>query len=157
MDSTVTMNANFIPWPRQMAIRFKKLDPRAVIPQFKTDGSAGLDLVALEDMCIWSGEVKKIRTGLAWSAPPYIVGRIVPRSSMFAKGFDCDGTIDSDYRGEILVQLRFISTEDRKAFIKAGDRIAQLLPLLVGKMPIQEVDELDDTTRGSGGFGSTGA
>ncbi len=133
-------------------VKFKKLTPEAVVPSRGTEGSAGFDLTTIEEAVIPAGQVVRIRTGIVTAIPPGFVGLIKPRSSVFFKGFDLDGTIDSDYRGEVLLQVRSTLAVDAK--IEAGSRLAQMviIPFLeVG----EEVLVLPDTKRGTGGFGST--
>lgn len=135
-------------------MRVKKLYEDAKLPEYKTDGAAGLDLYFHHGE--WTdGELYRVWTGIAVALPHGTVGRIVSRSSMFRDGWIADGTIDQDYRGEVIVQLRCVSSWSA-SMPKPGDRVAQLLVLPVHRAVVTEVDELDDTARGTGGFGSTG-
>ena len=136
-------------------IKFKRLNEKAILPERATDGSAGFDIHATERVEIWPGAQAKIPTGIACVIPDNCVGLIWPRSGLAVK-FKLStnaGVIDSDYRGEIHICM--INHGDRMYEIKAGDRIAQMIvqPYLGTAI---EVDNLDDTSRGSQGFGSTG-
>lgn len=152
-----------------MELSIQKLSPNAVLPGFATSGSAGLDLCACLDAPItleryakgaaesrWS--CVKVPTGLAMAIPEGYVGLIFARSGLATKHgltpANCVGVIDSDYRGEILVGLQ--NSGDSQFTVQPGDRIAQLMIAPVIQASIQMVDELDDTARGAGGFGSTG-
>jgi dUTP pyrophosphatase len=135
-----------------LSVKFKKLTPEAVIPSRGTAGSAGFDLTTIEKAVINPGDTVRIRTGIAAAIPVGYVGLVKPRSSVFFKGFDLDGTIDSDYRGEILLQVRNLRPD--AAVIEAGSRVAQMV--VVQFMAVsEEVLVLSDTERGEGGFGST--
>lgn len=143
-----------------MKLKVKKLDPRAKLPTYATDGSAGLDLYALEQIA-WAGaEAAIIRTGIAVEIPPGYEGQIRGRSGMaFKYGVYTPhiGTIDSDYRGEIKVLLQIgDAPEHAHMIVEAGDRIAQLIIAPVARVEVVEADELSETERGDGGFGSTG-
>lgn len=132
----------------------------AVIPQYKTTGAAGADICALlsEPVIIKKGERAMIPTGLFFAIPEGFEVQIRPRSGLAAKNgvtvLNTPGTIDSDYRGEIKVILINLGNEDFE--VKNGDRIAQMVvaPVTIGVF--EKVDALDETERGSGGFGSTG-
>lgn len=142
-------------------MKFCRLDPTAVLPSYATPGSAGADLYALpsgDPVTISPGETAFIRTGLAGAVPIGYVGLVFARSGLACKQglapANKVGVIDSDYRGEWMIALYNQSDEPRT--IHPGDRVAQfvLLPILT---PTFEVaDSLDETDRGSGGFGSTG-
>ena len=140
-------------------IYIKKLDSKAIIPTYGTPNSAGADLYALLDspLNINSGESKIINTGLAMAIPDGYVGLIYARSSLGTKKglapANKVGVIDSDYRGEIKVVLFNHSKETQT--IEPNDRIAQIVitPYIQGDF--EESSELDETQRGTGGFGST--
>lgn len=143
------------------SVRFRKLDPSAILPAYATAGSAGADLYALPSagsVSIAPGETACIRTGLAAAIPAGYVGLIFARSGLACKQGVAPankvGVIDSDYRGEWLMFLHNQSAETR--IINPGDRVAQLVILPVQTPTILEVDALDETVRGKGGFGSTG-
>ncbi len=133
----------------------------AVIPQYKTNGAAGADICALlsESVVIKKGERAMIPTGLFFAIPEGYEIQVRPRSGLAAKNgvtvLNTPGTIDSDYRGEVKVILVNLGTEDFT--VNNGDRIAQIVvaPVTIGVF--EQVTELDETERGSGGFGSTGS
>ncbi len=141
-------------------IKIKKLDERAIIPTYGSMYSAGADLYALVDdrLIINSGETKLIRTGLAMEIPEGFAGLIYARSGLASKKglapANKVGVIDSDYRGEIMVALHNHSKISQ--VIEDKERIAQLVITPFYKAKFIETDELDDTLRGAGGFGSTG-
>ena len=141
-------------------VQIKKLDPKAKIPEYKTEGASGVDIMALLDnkITLDPGESKIIPTGLSIAIPDDLEIQIRPRSGLAAKSnisvLNTPGTIDSDYRGEIKIIL--INHSNEKFEVKNGDRIAQMVLMPVLKFKFEEVSKLDDTIRGSGGFGSTG-
>lgn len=144
-----------------MILKFKKLNDSAVIPQFATSGSAGMDLKACieSDIIINPGCRALIPTGLAIALPDNgYVAYIYARSGLAVKQgitlANCVGVIDSDYRGEIKVGL--INQSDVPYTVTNGERIAQMVIAPVIVPEIQQVDELDETERNDGGFGSTG-
>lgn len=142
-----------------MVIAFKKLHPEAVIPEYATPGSAGMDLVAAEGKVLRYGEVALIGTGLAVALPTGLEMQIRPRSGL-SKHFpnyiaNSPGTIDSDYRGEIKIMV-INNAPDSYFLIRPGDRIAQGVIAPVGHASCLEVEELPPTERGDGGFGHTG-
>ena len=133
-----------------------KLSSRAKIPKKANSSDAGFDLYALNNGCIAPKMRLAIETGLAVAIPRGWYGRVAPRSGL-AHNFGIDvlaGVIDSSYRGEIKVILINHGTGDFS--FEAGDRIAQLVLEKCGEWQIQEVESLDQTVRGEGGFGSTG-
>ena len=142
-------------------LKIKKLDEKAIIPTYGTEYSAGADLYALldEDLEIKPGETIMIGTGLAMVIPTGYAGLIYARSSLGSKKglapANKVGVVDSDYRGEIKVPLFNQSKETQ--IISKNERIAQIIFTPYLKVNFQETDELDDTTRGTGGFGSTNA
>lgn len=141
--------------PYQVA--WQKLHPKANIPQYATDGSAAVDLKTLTPLTIYPGEKITIHTGLACAIPRNYVGIIAPRSGLGIQGLilaNTIGVIDSDYRGEIKVVLWNKANEEKT--ILEGARIAQMMFLPCAFMQHIEVDSLDETARGVGGFGSTG-
>lgn len=133
----------------------KRLVKTAVLPKRGTKGSAGYDLSSLKKVTIKKRNKMLIKTGLALKIPSGYYGRIAPRSGLtHKKGLDVGaGVIDSDYRGELGVILFNHSDED--VTLDAKQRIAQLIITKIDTPTIVEVDSLDDTERGSGGFGST--
>lgn len=146
-----------------MIVNIKKLDGSAVIPTKGSEYAAGLDLYAKTGTCarakrIPAGKTEKIGTGIAAEIPNGYFGAIFARSGLATKKglrpANCVGVIDSDYRGEIIVAIHNDSGEC--ATIRDGDRIAQLVIMPYLDVQLNEVDELDTTERGAGGFGSTG-
>jgi dUTP pyrophosphatase len=142
----------------RMILKIKKLNQNAVIPAYQTKEAAGFDLHSIDDVIIKPGERKLIGTGLAFEIEFGYEVQIRPRSGLAYKHgitvLNTPGTIDSDYRGEIKVLLINHSSE---AFeVKKGERIAQAVIAPVIQAEIVEVENLSDTERGSGGFGSTG-
>ncbi|MDR0747926.1 MAG: dUTP diphosphatase [Helicobacteraceae bacterium] len=141
-----------------IALYIKKLDSNARIPKYQTEEAAGFDLHALEDAEIAAGERALVRTGLAVAVPRGYELQVRPRSSLALKYgvtvLNTPGTVDSDYRGELLVILINLGRETYK--INGGDRIAQAIVKTVEKVDLIEARELSDTMRGDGGFGSTG-
>jgi dUTP pyrophosphatase len=142
-------------------LQVKRLRPDAVVPRYMSDGAAGLDLAAAlsAPLTIAPGEHALVPTGLALAIPPGWEGQVRPRSGLAAKRrvtcLNSPGTIDSDYRGEVQVIL---VNHGREPFVvRHGERIAQLVIAPVAQAEIVEVDDLDATARGAGGFGSTGA
>jgi dUTP pyrophosphatase len=142
-----------------MRLDVKRLDPRATLPVRAHEGDAGLDLHALDGFTLKPGERAVISTGIAIALPSGTVGLVVPRSGLAAKHglsvVNAPGIIDEGYRGEICVIL--LNTDASDAIeVAAGDRIAQLVIQRVESPAVVEVDELPETARGEGGFGSTG-
>ena len=142
------------------SIRVKKLHPQAILPTYGSAEAAGADLYAcLEaDVTIAPGETAFIPTGFAMAVPKGCAGLIYARSGMACKRdlapANKVGVIDSDYRGEIMVGLQ--NSGDADYTVQPADRIAQLMITPVVQAQVTMVDELDDTQRGAGGFGSTG-
>ena len=128
------------------------------LPVYATDGAAGMDVVAAEALTLAPGARAAVATGFAIAIPAGHEVQVRPRSGLALKhGVTClntPGTIDSDYRGEVKVILANLGQEPFE--IARGDRIAQLVPAIVLRAALDEVATLDDTTRGAGGFGSTG-
>lgn len=139
-------------------MRYKKLTPTAVEPTRGTPHSAGLDLCADEKALLLSGQVKMVSTGIAVEIPEGYVGLLFVRSSLGKAGVtlaNSVGVIDSDYRGEIKFAMIYNSTFGGQ-YIQHGERIGQMVVVPAPLFELVEVDELSDTTRGTGGFGSTG-
>lgn len=148
-----------------MELKVSKLHDSAVIPFYATTGSAGLDLTAI-DVEVTTSEVGEsggvvsvytYDTGLAFSIPPGYVGLLAPRSSIHKTSLslvNSVGIIDSDYRGPVKAKFEVTRSGDPYS---VGDRIAQLVIVQAPSLRLVEVDSLDDTQRGSGGFGSTGS
>ena len=141
-------------------ILVKKLNSSVILPSYKTIGSSGMDLMALTDepITILPKKSYLVPTGISLAIPKNYEIQIRPRSGLAAKNnitvLNTPGTIDSDYRGEIKVIL-FNHGSD-KFLINNGDRIAQIVLIPVYYIEFEEVDNLPDTLRGEGGFGSTG-
>nr|WP_228536613.1 dUTP diphosphatase [Nocardia sp. XZ_19_231] len=137
----------------------RRLDPGIPVPTRAHPGDAGVDLCTTEDVIIEPGERVLVGTGIAIALPVGTVGLIHPRSGLAAKAglsvVNTPGTVDAGYRGEIKVCL--INHDPRTAIeLRRGDRIAQLLVQRVELVDFAEVDDLDDTARGTGGYGSSG-
>lgn len=143
-----------------MKVRIKKLNQRAVIPTYGSAGSAGGDLYSAEenDITVAPGQTAFIGTGLAAEIPQGLVGLVYARSGLACKKglapANKVGVIDSDYRGEIKVALYNHGKEPQT--VAKGERIAQLVIAPFVFAEYEETDDLSDTARGEGGFGSTG-
>lgn len=141
-------------------INVKKLDERAVLPTYGSVSAAGADLYAVTDGAVTfaPGETKLIRTGLAVEIPEGYAGLIYARSGLATKRglapANKVGVVDADYRGEVMVSLHNHSTVPQT--VESGERIAQLVVTPFLKAEYTEAEELSDTARGAGGFGSTG-
>ena len=141
-------------------ILIKRLSKDVSLPKYETEGSSGLDLAANIDkqIKISPGKSQIIPTGLAVAIPKNFEIQIRPRSGLAAKSqisvLNTPGTIDADYRGELKVIL--INLSDKVFVVEKGLRIAQMVLCPVVKAKLKEVTKLEDTERGSGGFGSTG-
>jgi dUTP pyrophosphatase len=169
----------------KITVKIKKLHPDAVIPQYAHKGDAGFDLVAVEDVIIEPGETKGIPLGLAFEIPEGYEMQIRPRSGLSLKTklrqSNCIGTIDAGYRGEVKAMFdnirnhhtnnlvtKYVEGIDENTFevnhlvkrnsyiIRKGDRIAQGVIQRLPAVDLIEVDELSDSERGAGGFGSSG-
>ncbi|MEH3036721.1 MAG: dUTP diphosphatase [Sphingomonas adhaesiva] len=128
------------------------------LPAYATPGAAGMDVVAAEALTLAPGARHAVATGFAMAIPAGYEVQVRPRSGLALKhGITClntPGTIDSDYRGEVKVILANLGSEPFA--VVRGERIAQLVPAPVLTATLAQVESLDDTARGSGGFGSTG-
>ena len=138
----------------------KRLDSKVKIPQYKTSGSSGMDLMAFvkNSIKIEPNTLELVPTGLSVAIPEDLEIQIRPRSGLAAKSsisvLNTPGTIDSDYRGELKIIL--FNHGNKDFIVNNNDRIAQMVLTPVIKMELEEVDQLPKTVRGSGGFGSTG-
>jgi len=138
----------------------KKLDSSVKLPEYKTSGSSGMDLMAFikNPIKIAPGTVELIPTGLSIAIPEDLEIQIRPRSGLAAKSsigvLNTPGTIDSDYRGELKIIL--FNHGEKDFVVNNNDRVAQMVLTPILKMELEEVDQLPKTIRGSGGFGSTG-
>lgn len=147
-----------------MKMKIKKLNENAIIPTRGSDGAAGYDLYACtlpndkDKIDIFSGQTVMIKTGIAVAIPKGYVGLVFARSGLASKKglapANKVGVIDEDYRGEIMVALH--NHSNQIPTIAVGERVAQLVVVPYMSLEFNEVDNLDDTERGIGGFGSTG-
>lgn len=140
----------------ELDVRIKRLHPNAVIPMYAKQGDAGMDLVATEILNETDTQIS-YGTGIAVEIPTGYVGLVFPRSSVRKTGLQLSnsvGVIDSGYRGEI--QATFNKVNSVLPSYEVGDRICQITILPYPSINFKEVDQLTDTERGSGGFGSTG-
>ncbi len=143
-----------------ITIRLKRLPHGAglPLPAYATAGAAGMDVVAAEELDLLPGQRHAVATGFAMAIPDGYEVQVRPRSGLALKhGItvpNTPGTIDSDYRGELKVIM--INHGDAAFPVRRGDRIAQLVAAPVQRAEFAEVDDLDETQRGAGGFGSTG-
>jgi dUTP pyrophosphatase len=128
------------------------------VPTYATDGAAGLDVVAAEDLTLAPGQRHAVATGFSIAIPEGYEVQVRPRSGLALRhGITClntPGTIDHDYRGEVKVILANLGSEPFE--VCRGERIAQLVPAPLLKARFREVESLGETSRGGGGFGSTG-
>ena len=151
---------------RYPEIPVKRVNPDAPMPAYAHDGDAGLDLCAMEDVTLKPGEWVKIGSGIAMAIPKGYVGYVHPRSGLGCKGLvlkNGTGVIDSTYRGEIGLTLfnnnpiyRTYHDAENTIHVHKGDRVAQLVIEPCCQATLNEVEELDDTSRGSSGFGASG-
>ncbi len=143
-----------------MRIAIKKLQPEAILPTYGTDFSAGADLYAITDgdISIEPGQTILVHTGLAFEIPEGYVGLVYARSGLATKRglapANKVGVIDADYRGEVMVALYNQSSQVQT--LSSGERIAQIVIAPFLHAEFYEANELSDTVRGTGGFGSTG-
>jgi dUTP pyrophosphatase len=143
-----------------VTVRFRRLRGTAIVPRYMTAGSAGMDLSSAAEAAVVlaPGARLGVPTGLAIALPVGYEAQVRPRSGLAIKHgvtvVNAPGTIDADYRGEIVVLLVNLGSEPFS--IAPGDRIAQLVVAPVIQVQLEEVDALDDTARGAGGFGHTG-
>lgn len=141
-----------------MTVKFLKIDSSAILPSYAHPGDAGMDLCSVEECSIAPGSRRLVKTGLAMMLPPGYEAQVRPRSGLALKKgvtvLNTPGTIDEGYRGEIGVILANFGEEEFA--IAKGDRIAQMVIAPCTRAAVEEVSSLDETERGSGGFGSTG-
>lgn len=138
-----------------MNVKIKKLHPDAVIPKYSKVGDAGLDLTAISEKWNEDNSIVTYDTGLAIEIPKGHVGLLFPRSSIYKTSLDLTnavGVIDSGYRGSIMFKFRYV---EEGMVYDVGDRVGQLIILPYPHIEFEEVDELSDSERGEGGFGST--
>ena len=143
---------------KEFDLKIKKLSESAVIPEYKTDGASGMDLSSTERVTLMPFERKLVPTGLAIQLEQGFEAQLRPRSGTSIKHgltlINCVGTIDSDYTGEIFIPM--INLSSTPYTIEIGERVAQMVISRYTSVGIKIVGELDETERGSGGFGSTG-
>lgn len=143
---------------KEFDLKIKKLSESAVVPEYKTDGASGMDLSSTERVTLMPFERKLVPTGLAIQLEQGFEAQLRPRSGTSIKHgltlINCVGTIDSDYTGEIFIPM--INLSSTPYTIEIGERVAQMVISSYTSVGIKIVDELDETERGSGGFGSTG-
>lgn len=143
-----------------MTVQFKKLHENAKTPTYGSVGAAGADLYAISDgeIVVLSGTTVLVHTGIAVQIPDGYVGLVFARSGLASKKglapANKVGVIDSDYRGEVMVALH--NQTNTAQTVSSGDRIAQLVVVPCMQAAFEEADELTDTVRGAGSFGSTG-
>ncbi len=142
-----------------MRLRFQRLAQNALAPARAHQDDAAFDLHSADAVVIQPGERAEVGTGLAVAIPPAHAGLVLPRSGLAARHgislVNAPGLIDPGYRGELRVLL--LNTDRHEPFeIAPGDRIAQLMVVATGVVRLHETEELDETVRGLGGFGSTG-
>ena len=139
-----------------MILKVKKLNPEAKLPSYAHAGDAGMDLYALEDTEVLPGQVVKVRSGLAMEIPDGFVGLCWTKSGLANnhKIKISSGVIDSGYRGEVLMGIINLGAEPY--IFKKGEKVLQMLIQKVERPEIVEAENLSETSRGEGGFGSTG-
>lgn len=143
----------------EVRVELRRLDPGLPLPSYALPGDAGADLFAREDVTLAPGERRLVPTGLAVAVPEGFVGLVHPRSGLAHRHgvsiVNAPGTVDSGYRGELLVNL--VNTDrSEPVTLRRGDRVAQLLIQPIVRAAFVEVDELGESERGDRGFGSTG-
>ncbi len=145
--------------PTRVPVTVRLLHPDAVLPRYSTDGDAGADLSSVADVTLAPGERALVPTGVALALPPGTVGLVHPRSGLAARHgitiVNAPGTVDSGYRGEVLVNL--VNLDPHRAFtVRVGDRIAQLVVQEYLHADFAVADSLPESVRGDTGHGSTG-
>ena len=142
-----------------MTLRFRKLVPDAVLPSYAHPSDAGMDVRSVESLTIAPGRRALVHTGLVMLLPPLYEAQVRPRSGLALKSgvtvLNTPGTIDAGYRGEVGVIL--INLGEEPFAVHKGDKIAQLVIAPVTQPIVEETELVDETDRGAGGFGSTGA
>lgn len=143
---------------KNMKLKIKKIDDSAIIPNYAHNTDSGMDLYSIEDKIIRPGETALIKTGLKIELPQNTEAQIRPKSGIALKNsvtvLNTPGTIDEGYTGEIQVIL--INHGERVYKVNKGEKIAQMVIMPVIRVQVEEVNELQETSRGLGGFGSTG-
>jgi dUTP pyrophosphatase len=141
-----------------MTVKFRKIDPAAILPSYAHPGDAGMDVRSVEELVVEPGGRKLVRTGLVMMLPPGYEAQVRPRSGLALKNgvtvLNTPGTIDEGYRGEVGVILANLGAEPFR--VEKGAKIAQIVIAPCTRAEIVETAEVDETARGAGGFGSTG-
>lgn len=141
-----------------MTVKFRRIDPSAELPTYAHPGDAGMDIRSIEELTIAPGARALVHTGLVMMLPPGYEAQVRPRSGLALKNgvtvLNTPGTIDEGYRGEVGVILANFGSEPFK--VEKGVKIAQMVIAPCTRAEIVETDEMDDTVRGTGGFGSSG-
>lgn len=141
-----------------MTLKFKRIHPDATLPSYAHPGDAGMDVRSVDDIVIAPGSRALVHTGLVMMLPAGYEAQVRPRSGLALKMgvtvLNTPGTIDEGYRGEVGVILANLGEEDFT--VAKGDKIAQIVVAPVTVAEILETDDIDETERGAGGFGSTG-
>ncbi len=141
-----------------MTVKFRKIDPAAILPSYAHPGDAGLDVRSVDELVVEPGGRKLVRTGLVMMLPPGYEAQVRPRSGLALKNgvtvLNTPGTIDEGYRGEVGVILANFGAEPFR--VEKGAKIAQIVIAPCTRAEIVETAEVDETARGAGGFGSTG-
>lgn len=139
-----------------MILKVKKIDPEAILPSYAHPGDAGMDMYSNETVKIEPGQAVKIKTGISMEIPDGYVGLMWDKSGLSTNHRikSLGGVIDSGYRGESLLGVINLGTESYT--IEKGHKVVQMLIQKVERVEVKEVEELTDTSRGEGGFGSTG-
>ena len=141
-----------------MTVKFRKIDPAAILPSYAHPGDAGMDVRSVEELVVEPGGRKLVRTGLVMMLPPGYEAQVRPRSGLALKNgvtvLNTPGTIDEGYRGEVGVILANLGEEPFR--VEKGAKIAQIVIAPCTRAEIVETAEVDETARGAGGFGSTG-
>ena len=141
-----------------MTVKFRRIDQSAELPTYAHPGDAGMDIRSIEELTIAPGARALVHTGLVMMLPPGYEAQVRPRSGLALKNgvtvLNTPGTIDEGYRGEIGVILANFGSEPFK--VEKGAKIAQMVIAPCTRAEIVETDEVDDTVRGTGGFGSSG-
>ena len=141
-----------------MTLRFRRVHPDAVLPAYAHPSDAGMDVRSVDELTLAPGRRALVHTGLVMLLPPGYEAQVRPRSGLALKSgvtvLNTPGTIDSGYRGEVGVILANFGEADFR--VKPGDKIAQIVVAPVTQAEIVETEDVDETDRGAGGFGSTG-
>ena len=141
-----------------MTVKFRKIDPAAILPSYAHPGDAGMDMRSVEELVVEPGGRKLVRTGLVMMLPTGYEAQVRPRSGLALKNgvtvLNTPGTIDEGYRGEVGVILANFGAEPFR--VEKGAKIAQIVIAPCTRAEIVETAEVDETARGAGGFGSTG-